>query len=102
MIVKYAANLGFRYKEYNLGNFKFFKEDTQGVLTFKMENVEPLDSEPLSPSVFQRVPRVRFALDQFSLEGYLGSASNWEELGRWFYHDLYKNKFNCPKKPKNR
>lgn len=100
MIVKYAANLGFRYKEYNLGNFKFFKEDTQGVLTFKMENVEPLDSEPLSPSVFQRVPRVRFALDQFSLEGYLGSASNWEELGRWFYHDLYKNQVQLPEKTK--
>lgn len=62
--------------------------------------LSPIDSEPLSPSVFQRVPRVRFALDQFSLEGYLGSASNWEELGRWFYHDLYKNQVQLPEKTK--
>lgn len=30
----------------------------------------------------------------------MGSASNWEELGRWFYHDLYKNQVQLPEKTK--
>lgn len=59
---------------------------------FECENLFPIPKESLSPPFGELRPIVFFRLTEFEFEGYKGKADSWEELGLWFYHELYKDR----------
>ena len=44
--------------------------------------------EDYAPAFKKIVPNVMFALEKFSLEGFEGSATSWEEFGKIWYKEL--------------
>lgn len=81
--VSYPSDLGFRYQEYNFGNYPIEKTESTNSVTFRLANFPAIKREDYAPSLIRFAPYVHFALQKFHLEGVDGEASSWEELGKW-------------------
>ena len=82
-----------RHKPYNLDFFKGISiENTTDGLSLKADDLPAVRKENYSPSFSFFMPRVNFALTEFSLEGVQGSASSWKEMGKWQYEKLIKGR----------
>ncbi len=86
--ITYPPDLGFRYKEYNFENYPIEKTETANSITFRLTNFPAIKHEDYTPSLIRFAPYVRFALQKFHLEGVIGEASSWEELGKWINNSL--------------
>lgn len=64
--------------------------------TWQMNNIAARKREPFAPDPDDYLPSVRIAAKQFSYYGHKGSYQNWEELGKWVYDDLIKNRQLLP------
>ncbi|WP_298265560.1 DUF3857 domain-containing protein [uncultured Lutibacter sp.] len=89
--IKHSANLTINFIESNFTNFNVLVAKEKELVTYKIENVKPIRYEPLIPSLRKMFPNVKVVSNQFFVEGILGEASNWKELGKWEYDNLYKN-----------
>jgi hypothetical protein len=89
MTINYPDQLGFKHKTYNFENYpQIVKQDLPNQLTFEVKNLKSVKSEPQSLAFIKIYPMVRFALENFHLEGVDGSASNWKEFGKWMNEKL--------------
>ncbi len=88
--LKHANNLTIQTKENNFNEFKIVNNNTDNTISYSLYNIKPIKKEPLSPSLKEILPYVQFVSNQFSLEGISGVATNWKELGKWEYDNLYK------------
>ncbi|KQS46633.1 transglutaminase [Flavobacterium sp. Leaf359] len=83
--VKVAADLGFKYKEFNmLDNHNIIKEVKTDGVSFTANNMQAYKTEDYSPSFDSYTPNVMMGLDYFHLEGVDGNAKSWLEMGKWF------------------
>jgi transglutaminase-like putative cysteine protease len=77
------------YKELNYPG-KVAASTNQGFKTYtwELKDLKALRSEPYSPDpeLYQTV--VKVAPEKFSFEGYEGSFTNWNELGKWVHDKL--------------
>jgi len=55
---------------------------------WKAENVKAVESEPLSPPLYDYLPYAMISMTDFSYDGVDGSISTWSDLGKWSYHLL--------------
>lgn len=85
-----------RIEEKNFGENKFFKTTTVDGLKYTVTNLPAFKREVLSPDLEDFNPVVKIALNEFSLVGVKGSASNWKELGKWQYDHLLSGKASLP------
>ncbi|MDX2063009.1 MAG: DUF3857 domain-containing protein [Bacteroidia bacterium] len=87
--VSYPRGAGFRYKAYGE-----FAEPTQTQtedrveLLWTLQGRRPVLYEPFTLAPW---PHVRFAIDEFSFEGYRGSQKSWADFGRWIW-DITKDR----------
>lgn len=82
---KVAADLGFKYKEFNmLDNQNIIKEVKTDGVSFTANNMLAYKTEDYSPSFDSYTPNVMMGLDYFHLEGVDGNAKSWLEMGKWF------------------
>lgn len=86
--INYAADLGFKYKEYNFEGTTIKKEQTGNTVTFVAENIPALKNEDYSPSIMKVTPYVLFGLEKFHLEGVDGDARDWETFGTWYFNNI--------------
>ncbi|HSI70619.1 MAG TPA: DUF3857 domain-containing protein [Gillisia sp.] len=86
----------YRVEEKNLENFKVQKAKNQDELLYSVENIPAYEKEYLSPSLEEFVPYLAIAMDEFSLVGVQGTASNWQEFGKWQYDNLLVGKNQLP------
>lgn len=82
------AELGLRYKEYNLDGWEIKKEETANGIVFKTANITALRDESYSPSGSKFLPHVMFGIERFNLEGVEGEARTWENFSAWSYNNL--------------
>ena len=61
-------------------------------LTWKVNEITALKREPYSPDPDSYKTYVKIAPEQFTYYGFKGSYHNWDELGRWVYNDLIKDR----------
>ena len=92
----YPENITIRKKEKYLKDLKLEKEEQQGKLSYKVENLEAIKPESYSPLFRNMVPRALVALNEFSLEGVHSKVENWNDFGKWMYHDLIKDTNDLP------
>ena len=86
--IKYPKELGLIVDEHNFEGFEVNKLEGVEGLTYRIDNVKAISKEDYCPELSSFTPQVDFALNKFHLEGLDGSASNWVELGKWYYDYL--------------
>lgn len=70
--------------------------DKQKILVWKVANLLAVRPEPYSPGRESYQTSVKIATRNFTYYNHSGSYTNWQELGKWNYDDLLKNKKNLP------
>ncbi len=90
--ITYPTDLGFKYKELNLGGLGIAKKEELNKITFQGENIVAIKYEDYSPSFQKTIPKVLFGLEKFNLEGIEGSAKSWKDFGLWMNNSLLKQK----------
>lgn len=66
--------------------------------TWQLSNKPARKKEPFAPDpdTDNYISTVKIAAKQFSYYGHKGSYKNWDELGRWVYDELIKNRQELP------
>ncbi len=90
------SNIPVRISERNFEGYKVQKEETKDGVLYKIVNVAGLKPEYLSPDIETFTPKVLFALEEFSLVGVKGKATNWKDFGKWQYDNLLAGKDKIP------
>ncbi len=87
--------LSINYKEDNFNNFPIEKSKTPGFLSYSSKNIKAIPFEHYSPAdaIF---PLVKAVPTAFHYEGMYGEASNWSELGKWFYDNIISGRGDLP------
>lgn len=96
----YPSELLLRKKEENLEGYEVDAKEEKGLITYKVENIEAIEKEPSAPSFGDFIPKVRFGISKFNLEGINGEANNWKEFGKWYYENLLEDTFDLPESTK--
>ncbi|MEI9919360.1 MAG: DUF3857 domain-containing transglutaminase family protein [Bacteroidota bacterium] len=96
----YPLDLKPRYKSYNITEQPKVTTPSSGIESTKwtLANVPPFVKEPMASSS-SYIQRIIAAPNDFEMEGYQGSMSNWEDLGRWFIQ-LNKGRDKLPDEAK--
>jgi len=84
-IISYPEKMGVRYRERNLpGNCRCEKtEKGIRILEWKIDSLQALREEPLSPKLSQEMPGVITAPVSFEYCGTSGSMNSWNDFGQW-------------------
>ncbi|MDB5023305.1 MAG: hypothetical protein JWP78_1060 [Mucilaginibacter sp.] len=87
-----------RYKEINIPGKVVTAATKDGLKTYtwQIAQIKAFRDEPYSPNWRQYLSRVIIAPERFSYYGIPGSFTNWEQLGRWEYDNLLKNRTSLP------
>lgn len=94
--LNYSEENNIRTKEKNFKSIELNKTKKEGALSYSVENLEAFHSESYGPSFSEIAPKVMFACKKFALEGVETEVENWEDFGKWMYHDLIKETNNLP------
>ena len=89
-------NIPLRVEERNLDEKKFKKLTTGTGFIYTVENLPAYKWEFLSPDLEEYNPQLLIALNEFSLVGVQGKATNWRELGKWQYDNLLSGRNQLP------
>jgi len=81
-------DLTLRFKEKNFEGFTIEKETSSNKLAYKLTNQVAFKNEPYCPLLENITPKLMVGLNQFSLEGINGNATNWSEFGKWQFDYL--------------
>lgn len=94
--IKNPLKIELRLEEKNLDSKKLEKSSTSEIISYKVKNIPSYKREVLSPDLDAFVPLVRVALNEFTLVGVKGKASNWKEFGKWQHDYLLKGRNKIP------
>lgn len=94
------TSIPIRKKETGFDFASVHTSDTGNTLRYSLENIPALRDETLSPPLDEITPLVRFAPEEFVLEGVRGKFDNWEQFGKWYYDNLLKKKNDLSKSDK--
>ncbi|MCZ4223047.1 DUF3857 domain-containing protein [Pedobacter rhodius] len=70
--------------------------DKQKVMVWKINNLFAVKPEPFSPDRATYQTAVKIAAKDFIYYDHKGRYKNWQELGKWNYEDLLKNRKTLP------
>jgi len=87
----------FRIKSQNLTH-KVEESSNEKLKTcfWKVTDLPGVKSEQYSPSRETYQPFVKIAAENFNYYNHQASYTNWQELGKWIYEDLLKNRTTLP------
>lgn len=86
-----------RIKAYNYkGEPEIVKSEKATTYTWSAQNLPAFKTEQYAPDPDDYKTYVRIAAKQFSYFGYKGSYQNWDELGKWTYNTLIKDRQQLP------
>ncbi len=99
--ISYPSGIKLHVKEQNLKSYHVEKQNKTGQLSYKLTAVQPILPEDFMPPLHTLVPKVKIALNRFTLAGVKGHADNWEELGNWIIERLLKGRNTVTEKTRN-
>ncbi|RYD80698.1 MAG: DUF3857 domain-containing protein [Sphingobacteriales bacterium] len=99
-ISKPADELRIKTKNYQ-GAPEETVNEKQKTLVWKASNIPAVKPEPYSPSRDSYQTSVKIAAKNFTYYNYSGKYANWQELGKWNYDDLLKNRRILPQETVN-
>ncbi|RZL44293.1 MAG: DUF3857 domain-containing protein [Pedobacter sp.] len=81
-----------RIKAQKIADAEEKADEKQRTYTWTVNNLSAVKPEPYSPFKESYQASVKIAPEQFSYFRYGGSYSNWQELGKWYYDALLKDR----------
>lgn len=94
--VYYDSSIGVNIKEGNLEGYEIKNKSKNGMVLYQAKNLKSIKPEAYSPRYVDFTPFVKVAPKQFSYEGYVGNAYDWESIGKWMHEDLLKDRVQLP------
>lgn len=86
MVFNYPADYTVRYKAFNYaGDPVITQEKDRKIMTWKVNGLNAVIRETLSPEWSSMTTMVLFAPSDFEIENYKGNMSSWKEFGRFVY-----------------
>jgi len=82
------VSIGLKYKEKNFSEINIVKDNSDGILSYKAENIEALKPEDYSPKFREFSPSLLVSPINFNYENYSGSINDWDNLGKWINDNL--------------
>ncbi len=92
--IDHPEHIIIRKKEFNLEGLDVTSNETNGSISFQVENIPAFKPESYSPAMRNLTPKVYFAANKFSLEGVQAEADNWKDFGKWIYTDLVASAYD--------
>jgi hypothetical protein len=85
--VQLPASLNLNFRVSRKKDVEMLHSENEGIkeYTWTVKNMMPTDYELLGPSPEAQFPTIYLSLSDFEIDGYKGSASNWTDLGLFFY-----------------
>ena len=84
--ISVPKEVGLRYKEINVsGVVKTQQTADRITATVEMTDLPAIPTEVYSPSLGSLAPRVVFAPENFSYDGFKGDMKSWNSFGKWLY-----------------
>ncbi|WP_316810189.1 DUF3857 domain-containing transglutaminase family protein [Pedobacter heparinus] len=82
-----------RIKAYNyIGNPELSTTDKFKSQTWTVKNIPAFKPEPYAPDPDNYRTHIKIAPEEFNFYGYKGKYQNWDELGKWIYTELVKDR----------
>lgn len=101
LTINFKAELNLKKKEVNFSaKYPVEKKETATSLSYSAKNLVAKKREELSPGFTDVFPIVYFALENFRLENVDGTATNWQEFGKWYYNALLADTEEIPEDTK--
>ncbi|KAA5826316.1 DUF3857 domain-containing protein [Algibacter amylolyticus] len=94
--INFPTDLTIRSKEKNFLDFDLEKEELDGSISYNVKNIEAIKPESYAPAFFNMAPKILVTSNQFNLEGVQSHVENWNDFGKWMYHDLIKTTHDLP------
>lgn len=94
--ISFPNDLKLRTKEKNFQDFDLIKEELEGGIKFSVDNIEAIKPEDYAPEFFNIAPKILVVSNKFTLEGVQTEVENWNDFGKWMYHDLIKTTHDLP------
>lgn len=86
--ITYDTSIGIKSKEKQFSDFNIVKDNSDGILSYKAENIEALKQEDYSPIFREFSPSLLVSPINFNYENYSGSINDWDNLGKWINDNL--------------
>lgn len=86
------TNISFRKKESSFKGFNIENTSTDLGLNYVISNQKAIKYERATLSSLKFMPRLQVALNEFTLKGVQGQASNWKEFGKWMSDNLLQGR----------
>lgn len=84
--VEVASGLNWRYLQHNITTEPVVtKNGDKTLYTWEFSNVKPIKQEALDWPFIDLAPAIWSAPGSFSMQGYDGDMSSWEQFGNWIY-----------------
>lgn len=74
-------------------------DDGDSVLVWEMNELKPIEKEPLGQSYLEKVPRILLAVESFKIAESRGKLDSWDSFGQWYY-SLSKGRNKLPESVK--
>ncbi|HUH29643.1 DUF3857 domain-containing protein [Gelidibacter sp.] len=87
--------------ETNFETFGVVNHSKPGEIHYEANNLKAIVYEAYSPNLKDITPYAMLNLKNFSYEGYVGSANDWEGLGKWMHEQLLLGRTRVSDKTKN-
>jgi hypothetical protein len=81
--VEVPLNYELRYKQINVKNEPILNESKKRTLTWELLSLKSIESEIYMPTWSQVLPAVLLAPTKFSIEGFEGDMSSWNNFGKF-------------------
>lgn len=88
-------------KEFNLDKISLDKNEGDGIISYKSENILAVEQESLSPSFSAFSPRLSARLPKFHYKGYIAKIDNWSQMGAWIDNKLLSGRTELPESTVN-
>jgi hypothetical protein len=82
-VVEFPLDYQLRYKQINVKNEPILNESKKRTLTWELLNLKSIESEIYMPTWSQVLPAVLLGPTKFSIEGFEGDMSSWNNLGKF-------------------
>lgn len=76
------------FKEQNLEGYNIVKTISNEKVVYQAKGLKAIPFEQHSPYFIDIAPFLYVAPKNFHYDGFYGSASNWNDFGKWFYENL--------------
>ncbi|MGC1631610.1 MAG: DUF3857 domain-containing protein [Gelidibacter sp.] len=100
-VFRYDTSNELNKYETNFAAYGIINQSKDGEINYQANNLKAIVHEAYSPNLKDITPYAMLNLKNFSYEGYVGSSSDWDSMGKWMHEQLLVGRTEVSEKTKN-